>query len=177
MDNASMKGKPNSYQLLLGCGAGLVGLAVSTGRPLGIAVAVVLPALALRGQSRRKSYEIAALYYGAALWPLVPGAKNFFGPEVSVLLALVLWIMSAASLALPWPLVWGGNAKQSLWRAPAGILLSVVPPLGIIGWASPVLAAGILFPAMGWCGLLCGCGLTGALALWPRRAGMSTIAI
>jgi apolipoprotein N-acyltransferase len=172
-----MKGTLERHQLLLGCGAGLAGLAVSTGRPLGIAVAVVLPALALRAESRRKSYQTAALYYGAALWPLVPGANNFFGPQVSVLLAIVLWITSAALLALPWPLVWSADAMQSLWRAPAGILLGVVPPLGIIGWASPVLAAGILFPAMGWCGLLCCTVATGTLAVWPRCTTVAVIGV
>jgi predicted amidohydrolase len=170
-----MNRKPNRYRFLLGCGAGLAGLAVSTGRPLGIAVAVVLPALALRARSRRKSYQTAAIYYGAALWPLVPGANNFFGPDVSVLLAIVLWSASAALLALPWALVWCSSEKQALWRAPAGILLSVIPPLGIIGWASPVLAAGILFPAMGWCGLSFCAVLTGALAVWPRWAVLAMI--
>jgi hypothetical protein len=141
----------------------------------------VLPAIALRPQSRRKSYKIAALYYCGALWPLVPGANNFFGPDVSVLVALVLWITAAALLAIPWFLVWSSNVKQSLWRAPLGILLGIVPPLGIIGWASPVLAAGILFPSMGWCGLLCCTVLTGALVVWPRwttvgAIGLATIA-
>jgi hypothetical protein len=137
----------------------------------------VLPVLALRANSRRKSYETASLYYGAALWPLVPGANNFFGPDVSVLVALVLWITCTALLSVCWPLVWSSNIKQSLWRAPAGILLSVTPPLGIIGWASPVLAAGILFPAMGWCGLLFCVVLTGTLAVWPRRTTVGIIAV
>jgi hypothetical protein len=108
---------------------------------------------------------------------LVPGANNFFGPDVSVLVALVLWITCTALLSVCWPLVWSSNIKQSLWRAPAGILLSVAPPLGIIGWASPVLAAGILFPAMGWCGLLFCVVLTGTLAVWPRRTTVGIIAV
>jgi predicted amidohydrolase len=170
-----MKSKLETHQLLHGCGAVLAGLAVSTGRPLGVAVAVVLPALALRAQSRRKSCRAAALYYGAALWPLVPGANNFFGPEVSILLVIVLWTVSAALLALPWALVWCSDEKQALWRAPAGILLGVIPPLGIIGWASPVLAAGILFPAMGWCGLFSCAVLSGALAVWPRWTTMAMV--
>lgn len=172
-----MNSKSEKYHVLLGCGAGLAGLAVSTGRPLGVAVAVVLPALALRAQSRRKSYQTAALYYGAALWPLVPGADNFFGAGVSVLLPIMLWAASTALLALPWALVWCRDGKRALWRAPAGIFLGVIPPLGIIGWASPVLAAGILFPAMGWCGLLLCAVLTGALAVWPRRSTVTMIAV
>src|SRR5262249_28934891 len=74
-------------------------------------------------------------------------------------------------------LFWGSGEKQALWRAPAGILLGVVPPLGIIGWASPVLAAGILFPAMGWCGLLFCTTLTGMLAVWPRWMAVAVIEV
>jgi hypothetical protein len=155
----------------------LAGLAVSSGQALGIATAVVMPALALRAPSRRKSYESAVLYHAAALWPLVPGANNFLGPNVSVLVALSLWIISAALLASPWPVVWSSDLKQALLRAPVGVALTVIPPLGIIGWASPVLAAGILFPATRWCGFLLCVALTGALAIWPRRAAMSAITI
>ena len=171
-----MKHEMDRRGLLLGSGAVFAGLAVSSGQPLGIITAVVLPALALGAQSRRKSYQTAALYYGAALWPLVPGANNFFGPDVSVLLAIVLWTPSAALLALPWALIWCSHERQALWRAAAGILLSVIPPLGIIGWASPVLAAGILFPATGWYGLFFCTLATGTLAVWPRRTTVAMIA-
>ena len=155
----------------------LAGLAVSSGQPLKVAAAVVMPALALRAQSRWNSYQSAGLYYAAALWPLIPGANNFFGPNVSPLLALALWGVSAALLASPWPLLWCSDTKQALWQAPLGVVLTIIPPLGIIGWASPVLAAGILFPATGWCGLLLCVALTGALAVWPRRAATSAIAV
>jgi hypothetical protein len=155
----------------------LAGLAVSSGQLLGIAAAVVMPALALRTHSRRKSYRSAVLYYAAALWPLVAGANKFFGPNVSILWALALWIISAALLPCPWLLVWSSDTRQALWAAPLGVALTVVPPLGIIGWASPALAAGILFPATGWCGFLGCAALTGALAVWPKRAAMSAIAV
>lgn len=172
-----MKDELDRRGLLFGFGAVFAGSAVSTGQPIGIVMSVVLPSLALRAQSRGKSYQTAALYYGSALWPLVPAANNFFGLDVSVLLAIVLWMASAALLALPWALVWCSNEKQALWRAPAGILLSVIPPLGIIGWASPVLAAGILFPTMSWCGLLFCTWLTGTLAVWPRWTTVAMISV
>jgi hypothetical protein len=136
-----------------------------------------MPALALRAESRWKSGQSAALYYGSALWPLIPGANNFFGPNVSILVALLLWSVSAALLSGPWLLVWTSNAKQALWRAPVGVLLTVVPPFGIIGWASPVVAAGILFPATGWCGLLACIALTGALAVRPGKAAIAAVAV
>jgi apolipoprotein N-acyltransferase len=123
------------------------------------------------------AYASAAAYYGAALWPLIPAANNFYGSDVSVLSALFLWGGAATLLALPWPMVWSADTQQALWRAPLGVVLSIVPPLGIVGWASPVLAAGVLFPTTGWCGLF-GCGtLTGALAVWPRAAAAVTIVL
>lgn len=129
-----------------------------------------MPAFALSQDNRRTAYAVALSYYGAALWPLLPGARNFFGPEASPLIALALWSVSSLLLALPWLLVWSPQHNQAVWRAPAGLVLTVLPPLGIIGWASPLTASGILFPGLAWCGLLlCALG-SGCLVLWPRRA-------
>jgi predicted amidohydrolase len=47
-------------------------------------------------------------------------------------------------------------------------MIGVVPPLGLIGFASPLTAAGFLFPAWSWCGFalsLAGCGL---IAVHPK---------
>src|SRR5690606_10071245 len=48
------------------------------------------------------------------------------------------------------------TAKRG-WQRPvrylvAAILMSL-PPFGIVGWASPITAAGVLFPGWGWLGL------------------------
>jgi predicted amidohydrolase len=155
----------------------LVGLAVSSGNPIGITASVLIPALALRAKSRRGAYEVALSYYAGALWPLIPGAKNFFGPNVSFFVALILWAVAALLLALPWPLVWSVDVRQALWRVPVGLALTIIPPLGIIGWTSPLTAAGFLFPATHWCGLLACVLLTGALAVWPKQAGVALFCI
>ena len=97
-----------------------------------------------------------------ALWPLAVGAKNFFGPDVSVIGAMAFWAACAMLLGLPYALLWTDNARQLLWRAPFALLLGVIPPLGLIGFASPLTATGFLFPACSWAGLalsLIGCGL------------------
>jgi hypothetical protein len=123
----------------------LVGLAVSSGYPIGITASVLMPALALRAKSRRGAYEVALSYYAGALGPLIPGAKNFFGPNVPFFVALILWAVAAPLLALPWSVIWSVDLRQALWRAPVGLTLTVIPPLGIIGWASPLTTAGFLF--------------------------------
>jgi hypothetical protein len=153
--------------------AGAIGFALTTAHPLAIASTILMPALALAQPTRRTSYGAALSYYGVALWPIIPGAKNFFGPNVSVLTALVLWVFTASILAAVWPLVWSADRRHAVWRSPLGLILTVVPPLGIIGFASPLTAAGFLFPRTAWCGLLACAVLSGALAAWPRRAALA----
>jgi predicted amidohydrolase len=152
----------------VGCFA--IGIALSAAHPIGIILSVGAPALMLIQPTRQWAYTSALFYYGGALWPIIPGARNFFGPRASVLETVALWIVSSLLLALPWFLAWTKDRRQLLWRAPAGLMLSVLPPLGLIGWASPLTSAGFLFPGTSWFGLI-GCAFaTGALAWRPKLA-------
>ena len=149
--------------------AALTGLLLSSAHPAGIAVSVVMPAIVMSQSRRCTACAIAAVYYAAALWPLIPGARNFFGPDVSALVAIGLWGSASLLLALPWLLMWSPRHREAIWRAPVAIVLTVFPPLGIIGWASPLTAAGILFPGTGWWGVFFCAASMGALAVWPAR--------
>jgi len=149
--------------------AALTGFLLSSAHPAAIAASVVMPAIVMCQSTRRAAYASGAVYYAAALWPLIPGARNFFGPDVSALVAIGLWVSASLLLALPWLLVWSPRRRAAIWRAPAGIILTVCPPLGIIGWASPLTAAGILFPGTGWWGVFFCAVSTGALAVLPGR--------
>jgi Carbon-nitrogen hydrolase len=157
------------------CAAAALGYALTTAHPLAIASAIFMPALALSQPSRRAANAAALCYYGAALWPLMPCAKNFFGPDASALAAIALWAFAAAVLAVAWRIVWSPDRRQAVWRSPLGLFLTVIPPLGIIGFASPLTAAGFLFPRTGWCGLLACAALSGAVAAWPRRAVVALV--
>jgi apolipoprotein N-acyltransferase len=157
--------------------AGAIGFALTTAHPLAIASTIFMPALVLAQPTRRTSYGAALSYYGTALWPIIPGAKNFFGPEVSVLAALTLWAVAAVILAAVWPLVWSADRRQAIWRSPVALLLTVLPPLGIIGFVSPLTAAGFLFPRTAWCGLLVCAVLSGVLAAWPRKAANGIVCL
>ncbi len=155
----------------------LIGLAFSSPHPLGIALAVAMPALVVRQRSRSAAYRTAICYYAGALWPLIPGARNFFGSGVSPLSAAALWASACLLLALPWPLVWSEIPQQHWWRAACGLALGIVPPLGIFGLASPIIAAGFLFPGTRWLGLAT-CGIVpGLLATYPRYAGPALVGV
>lgn len=155
----------------------LIGLAFSSAYPLGIALAVAMPAFVLRQRSRSAAYRTAACYYAGALWPLVPGARNFYGPRVSSLSELAVWTAAWLLLASPWPLVWSANPGQWWWRATCGLALGVVPPLGLIGWASPLMGAGFLFPGTRWWGLAACALAPGLLTAYPRRTAPLIIGV
>jgi len=92
-------------------------------------------------------------YYTAASWPLIPGARAFFGLQGTPLIGLFLCLAAAALLALPWGLLFTRGRGRAALSVPMCILLTAIPPLGIIAWASPLLSAGVLFPGSQWFGL------------------------
>jgi hypothetical protein len=135
----------------------------------GIAASILVPALVLRQGSRGCAFAGAVLYYAAASWAVVPASLSFLGRHTSLLTPIFLWCCAAVLLASPWPLLWSRKRNQFWWRIPAGVALGIVPPLGIIGWASPVTAAGLLFPGAGWVGLAAAVMLAAAVAATPHR--------
>ncbi len=96
---------------------------------------------------------VAFAYYAVATWVVVPGAKTFFGTGAGLFDGITLWLTGAALLCVPYALVWSASLRFIWIRAPAAVLMSVPPPLGIIGVASPLTAAGLLFPGTDWLGL------------------------
>src|SRR5260370_34164789 len=102
---------------------------------------------------RFEAFSVSFAYYATANWPLIPGVLGYFAPSGTILQAFAFWAVPSLMLPLPWIVCWSPNASQALWRVPLAYFLSVAPPLGIIGWASPLTAAGILFPGWSWVGL------------------------
>lgn len=157
------------------CGG--TGLAFSAAQPLGIVCSVAFPALALNGKTRRETFSVAGCYYAAASWPIVTAVRNFFGADAGVCDGILLWIAAAFLLSLPWLVLWTSERRQLCWRTPLGLLLTVVPPLGLIGWASPLTAAGYLFPGTSWFGVLAVMIAAGSLAAFPKTAASLTVLV
>ena len=151
------------------CSAIAMGLGVSTGHPLGIIAAAGMPFACLAPRTRKAAFKSAIGYYIASLWPMVPGLDRYVGQSTTLLIPLTLWIFTATLLSVPWTIAWTSNRSHCLWRAPLALLATIVPPLGIIGLASPLTAAGYLFPGTRWTGLA-------AVALLPGIV-LSTLAL
>ncbi len=135
------------------CSGAVLGLAVSTGHPLGIIAAAGMPLACLAPGTRKAACEVALGYYAAALWPMVPGLDRYCRNSPTLLIPLGIYVFTAILLSVPWSIAWTNDRLHYLWRAPLALLATVIPPLGIIGFASPLVAAGYLFPGTGWTGI------------------------
>ena len=112
---------------------------------------VTAPALIMRSPNRVTATLSAWAYYLAASSGIPHGAAVFFGPG-STTEGIMLWLGAGAVNALPWAILWNRHSGLRTRSALALVILSV-PPLGLVGWASPLTAAGILFPGLGFAGL------------------------
>ena len=157
--------------------SGSVGAVVSTGLVAAIAVSILLPALWVRQTSARFCFYCSFAYYLSAFCSVPVVARNFFGPNAGLIDGIVLWLGASLLLALPWRFAWSDSVNSARWRVPLGLLAAIVPPLGLIGWASPTVAAGLLFPATGYAGFALTLFVPGCLAVSPRRTVICTVVL
>lgn len=100
---------------------------------------------------------VAFTYFAATLWPVTAAGIQLYG-IAAVPFLLVVSLTASALLAASW----------CIPSAVLPLILTAVPPLGIIGVANPVTASGILFPHTGWFGLMATLLLPGALIRFPK---------
>jgi apolipoprotein N-acyltransferase len=132
-----------------------------SGHVITIPLSLLAPLFLYHAQSRLHSYAILLLYYIGASWPLIPGARAFFGARGSFIEGILICLGASALLAIPAALLFTQNRTARPFAITGMFLLTALPPLGIIGWASPLLSAGVLFPGTAWVGII------GTLALLP----------
>lgn len=151
----------------------IVGVVGWSGNPLTLPMAMVFPALWSLAGSRAGAAAIAATYFLGASRGLPEGVSIFFGSDL--LLGLALWVIASIAFVAVHAACW---TAQDVWHAPfryfiANALMSL-PPLGILGWANPLTAAGIVFPGWGWLGLAMAMAL---LMLATTKHRLSAVAV
>lgn len=151
--------------------AAAVGAAAWCGHALALPLACAFPTLWAFAPSRVISAVVSAAYFLAASRGLPQGVVNFYSTDFGV--GIALWVGAAAAFVLVHAVLWQRRPgwERALWFALAALLMSV-PPLGIVGWAQPITAAGILFPGWGWWGLAATAAIlvTMTTGKWPVAA-------
>lgn len=113
---------------------------------------MLFPALWGWAPNRVTAGMVAAGYFLAASRGLPAGAATFF--DASVWAGILLWLLASLSFVAVHAALWTARPGwQRTLRYLVAATLMAVPPFGIVGWAHPVTAAGVLFPGWGWWGL------------------------
>ncbi len=133
--------------------AGAIGATAWRGPCCLVATVAAVPILAYSQPRRAACFAVMAAYYATASYPMIPALQAASWVVNSVVAIVGLFVAVTLLLTAPWVLLWSADRNARPWRLAASTLFSVVPPVGLIGWASPLLAAGALFPGMGWAGL------------------------
>ncbi|WP_047462312.1 conjugal transfer protein TraB [Rhizobium rhizogenes] len=154
--------------------AAIVGTFGWSGKVQLLPLAILFPLVWSRAPSRVVAAMIAAAYFLAASRGLPQGVVNFYGSREAY--GYALWLMAAAGFVFVHAVCCTrrSGVRRSAGYAIASILM-ILPPFGIVGWAHPLTAAGVLFPGWGWIGLLA--TATGMLALTTRRWPIAVIVL
>lgn len=154
--------------------AALVGVIGWSGEPLALPLAMVFPALWALARRRFVAALVAAAYFLAASRGLPQGVANFY--ESDIWPGLFLWLVASLAFLAVHALLWtsqpgGGRAARFLLAS----ALMAVPPFGIVGWAHPLTAAGVLFAGWGWLGLAA--AMVGLVVMTTRASPIAAIVV
>jgi len=99
--------------------------------------------------SRYERVFLALIYFAFGSYGLVDAYQRFFHDH-NPYLAVSCWLSCSFLLAIPW--FWYSSTVRLLII----LLLEAIPPIGIIGWLSPMHALGFWYPGTGSLGLVLG---------------------
>ena len=128
-----------------------IGLIGWSGEPRLLPAAMLFPALWALAPKRTSAALVAAGYFLSASRGLPQGVSNFY--DSGLVPGIALWIAASLLFVVVHVLAWARPGKGRVVRYAIAVILLSVPPIGIVGWAHPITAAGILFPGWGWFGL------------------------
>ncbi|RQU97831.1 conjugal transfer protein TraB [Burkholderia cenocepacia] len=150
---------------------------------------LAIGALPLLWGATRSRAEAGALWLGYYL----AGARDIpvmcarffsgygeFDASIAYALGAGLWLVQALLLASPWAIAYAARARA--WGTACGAMLGTiavsVPPIGVIGWLSPLHIASVLCPGAGVLGAATAIVVIGALAAFGRtRTGLTAVVV
>lgn len=132
--------------------AATIGVIAWNGEPLLLPLALLFPVLWALAPSRAGVIMVSVGYFLAASRGLPQGVANFYGSGLEA--GIALWAGAALTFVIVHAALWTSRPGwgRAVRYGVAAVLMSV-PPFGIVGWAHPITAAGIVFPGWGWWGL------------------------
>lgn len=130
----------------------MLGLLSFSGHWQTLALAGLLTVFIQLTRSRGQTFFLCLGYYLAASRGLPDGIGMFMGD--GRLPAVGLWILANTMNASIHAIFWARGSVPRALLSTVAVLLLALPPFGITGWASPLVASGVLFPRLGIFGLI-----------------------
>jgi hypothetical protein len=112
-----------------------------------IGLSLLFPVLLFQAETRVGAFLAALLYHVGATRSLAITAGSFLGNDV--LFGLGVWIVGNVFNAIIYASLWQNKISMRLLTIPVAVILTAIPPLGVLGWANPLIAAGVVFPGAG----------------------------
>ena len=143
--------------------ASAIGAVAWSGHFFMLLALLALPMVFKSAKGPAQRLTVLVCYYAASIWPVMPGATQFFGDNAGLhpLSILILWLISSLVLTLPWVWLLLTPRIKAEWALPFGLCLTALLPTGVV---NPLTVAGVLFPGLGWVGLLATIILFGTLS-------------
>lgn len=149
--------------------AAAVGWVGWSGEVLLLPVSALFPALWSTAENRAQAALVSTAYFLSASRGLPQGVATFYASDLWP--GLILWLIASSAFVVVHTSCWTGRSgwRRGIFYLGASVLMAV-PPFGILGWAHPITAAGVVFPGWGWSGLaLMAAGLA-VMTTWLRPA-------
>ena len=124
-----------------------------SGFVLALPLSLAFPVVWSMAKSRQVAAVVSGGYFLAASRGLPQGVATFYGSDI--LPGILLWVVASSAFIFVHTLLWTvADGLQRAFRYLMAVILMAVPPFGILGWAHPITAAGVLFPGWGTLGLV-----------------------
>lgn len=104
---------------------------------------------------------------GARSFPA--SANAFFPADAPASHGVLLYLAVCVVLTLPFVVFWAKDVRYRVLGFLVAVGVSCVPPIGVVGWGSPLVLAGLAFPLLGWMGLVFAMGSMAAVVVRSRR--------
>jgi len=127
-----------------------------------IGLAVCFPVLLFKAESRLQTFLIAFCYHLGATHTLALSAARFYSDEN--FFGVAIWATGNLINGVIYAALWHRAENVRLFTIVIAIILTSLPPFGVLGWANPLTAAGVFFPGSGLLGFAYLLGLYVALA-------------
>lgn len=120
--------------------------------PILVSFSIILFFIYFQAKNRLEFFLAAMGYYLSVSRGLLFGTIAFYDDKI--LYGFGIWIGAATVISVTWVIFWSNSSKYKALFFLLSLNLIIVPPIGLIGWANPLLAAGLFFPGWGFYGII-----------------------